>query len=79
MTQFKIESKFLFIFKIFFEILIDLAKNDYKSSNHVQLPGLGHFLGKIITLLNLYLVLLLEWSIVPPTSFVNGPFSMILF
>ena len=64
MTQFKIESKFLFIFKIFFEILIDLAKNDHKSSNHVQLHDLGHFLGKIITLLNLYLVLLLEWSIV---------------
>ena len=36
----------------------------HKSPNHVQIPDLGHFLEKIITLLNLYLVLLLEQSIV---------------
>ena len=58
----------LFVFNIFFEVLIDSAKNDYKSSNHVQLHDLGHFLDKIITLLNLDLVLLLEWSIVPLTT-----------
>ena len=45
---------------------MDLAKNGNKSSNHVQICDLGHFLGKNMTLLNLYLVLLLEWSIVPP-------------
>ena len=41
-----------------------MAKNYHRSSNHIQIHDLGHFLGKIMTLLNLYLVLLLEWSIV---------------
>ena len=52
-------------FKIFFfKILKDMAKNYHRSSIHIQIHDLGHFLGKIMTLLNLYLVLLLEWSIV---------------
>ena len=41
-----------------------MAKNYHRSSIHIQIHDLGHFLGKIMTLLNLYLVLLLEWSIV---------------
>ena len=49
----------------FLKILKGLAIFFYhKSPNHVQIPDLGHFLEKIITLLNLYLVLLLEQSIV---------------
>ena len=44
---------------------IELTKNDYKSINHVQIHNLGHFLEKNVTWLNLVLVLLLKWSIVP--------------
>ena len=75
--QFKFETQILIesdsnkywvqnlFFNFFFKILIDLVKNDNKSSNNVQIHELGHFLGKNMTLLNLYLILLLEWSIVP--------------
>ena len=37
-----------------------MAKNYHRSSIHIQIHDLGHFLGKIMTLLNLYLVLLLD-------------------
>ena len=41
-----------------------MAKNDTRAFNHVQIHDLRHFLGGNMSLLNLYLVLLLEWSIV---------------
>ena len=64
LTQFKIESKISFL-NNFLKIFKGLAKFFYhKSPNHVQIPDLGHFLENIITLLNLYLVLILEQSIV---------------
>ena len=54
-----------FFFKFFFlQNAHRLVKNDNKSSSYVQIHDLGQFLGKNMTLLNLYLVLLLEWSIV---------------
>ena len=63
-TQFKIESKISFLRKILRNILRFGKFFCYKLPNHVQIYDLGHFLGKIITLLNLCLVLLLEQSIV---------------
>ena len=64
LTQLDIESEICFLKNFFFKILKDMAKNYHRSSIHIQIHDLGHFLGKIMTLLNLYLVLLLEWSIV---------------
>ena len=63
-TQFKIESKISFLRKILRNILRFGKFFCYKLPNHVQIYDLWHFLGKIITLLNLCLVLLLEQSIV---------------
>ena len=60
----KLSSKFLFK-NFFYKILKELTKNDHKSLNHIQIHNLGHFLGKNIPWLNLVLVLLLKWSIVP--------------
>ena len=66
-TQFKIESKISFLRKILRNILRFGKFFCYELPNHVQIYDLGHFLGKIITLLNLCLVLLLEQSIVACT------------
>ena len=68
-TQFKIESEICFLRKILKNIFRFGNFFCCKSPNHVQIYDLGHFLGKIITLLNLCLVLLLEQSIVPCQGF----------
>ena len=64
LTEFKIESKISLLRKILRNILRFGKFFCYKSPNHVQIYDLGHFLGKIMTLLNLCLVLLLDQSIV---------------
>ena len=66
----KLSPKFLFK-NFFYKILKELTKNDHKSLNHIQIHNLGHFLGKNIPWLNLVLVLLLKWSIVPFESVKN--------
>ena len=64
-TQFKIESEICSLRKILKNIFRFGNFFCCKSPNHVKIYDLGHFLGKIITLQNLCLVLLLEQSIVP--------------
>ena len=72
-TQFKIESKISFLRNILRNILRFGKFFCYKLPNHVQIYDLGHILGKIITLLNLCLVLLLEQSIVQGSHYLDSP------